>query len=46
MTVHFICAHCNHVFRLKYEPKDPDEWWCEECREMLTDPLEERSHEA
>jgi hypothetical protein len=29
--VYVICKACIQVFRLNYQPRDPDEWWCEAC---------------
>jgi hypothetical protein len=40
MLVYVLCSGCTRVFRLNYEPKNPDEWWCEACAGWAGGPIE------
>jgi hypothetical protein len=35
MPVYALCRGCGWVFRLNYEPHDPDRWWCPTCAERV-----------
>jgi hypothetical protein len=40
--LYVMCCHCIHVFKLNYEPKNADNWWCPECKERVRDDKERR----